>query len=485
MRKSILRSLVLLMFMVVFTIRYHPVHKQFSTNTYYFSASGSGSGCTIGAPCPLSQVSSHGVAGDSLLFKKGDTFSGTITYTNSGSSGLPIVFDAYGNGVNPIFDAGGSSTATISVTGNYVTINNAIIQNSTNTSALLVLTSIHDVIVHNCYFNNGVRGIFANNCTGNLDLNNNYFTNIADPNIGSNGGGNRIQLHTCTLSVGNINIRYNQTMETRNANIGDQFSFFKCVGNSSNQFYASYNSVFGGSSNTAGYNAFGMGDNGGAYQNVHANIIVNSGLAGIVIAGVTNALVDSNRVFSAQFTTPAAPGAGIIVGNYLGGVNTNITAQHNFLNWTQFDNTVDNGFLDTSSGYTSTPTGWSTNTAPGVHDPNATATMYTGWTGSPWNSPIIVYGSSAFTFAVSGSVSQSPTNTGTASTNWTISPALPSGLSISSTTGVISGTPALVQSLTNYTVSATNVKGTGTYNLSITITGTSLQVVTGRKIIQL
>ena len=40
--------------------------------------------------------------GDSVLFARGETFSGTINVTKSGSTGLPIVFSAYGTGDLPV-----------------------------------------------------------------------------------------------------------------------------------------------------------------------------------------------------------------------------------------------------------------------------------------------------------------------------------------------------------------------------------------------
>lgn len=41
-------------------------------------------------------------AGDSVLFRRGDVFSGEITMTQSGSSVAPICFGAYGSGANPV-----------------------------------------------------------------------------------------------------------------------------------------------------------------------------------------------------------------------------------------------------------------------------------------------------------------------------------------------------------------------------------------------
>ncbi|MEO7802009.1 MAG: hypothetical protein ABIR81_08420, partial [Ginsengibacter sp.] len=40
--------------------------------------------------------------GDAVLFKRGDTFYGTITVRKSGSSTSPILISAYGSGIKPI-----------------------------------------------------------------------------------------------------------------------------------------------------------------------------------------------------------------------------------------------------------------------------------------------------------------------------------------------------------------------------------------------
>src|SRR5665647_3603352 len=40
--------------------------------------------------------------GDNVLFKRGDTFYGSITVSNSGAAGNPITYGAYGTGINPI-----------------------------------------------------------------------------------------------------------------------------------------------------------------------------------------------------------------------------------------------------------------------------------------------------------------------------------------------------------------------------------------------
>ena len=62
-----------------------------------------------------------------------------------------------------------------------------------------------------------------------------------------------------------------------------------------------------------------------------------------------------------------------------------------------------------------------------------------------------------------------PSNGGGAVASYSVSPALPSGLSLNTSTGVIGGTPTAVTASANYTVTATNSGGSTTANLVITV----------------
>ena len=62
-----------------------------------------------------------------------------------------------------------------------------------------------------------------------------------------------------------------------------------------------------------------------------------------------------------------------------------------------------------------------------------------------------------------------PVNTGGAATSWTITPALPGGLSFAAGTGQIAGTPTVLSAARSYTVRASNSAGSGSATLRITV----------------
>jgi len=84
--------------------------------------------------------------------------------------------------------------------------------------------------------------------------------------------------------------------------------------------------------------------------------------------------------------------------------------------------------------------------------------------------PVISYSPSTNVYTVGVTItSLTPTNTGGIPSSYSISTALPAGLSFSTTTGVISGTPTVVSSATVYTITATNTAGSGNTTVTITV----------------
>lgn len=139
------------------------------------------------------------------------------------------------------------------------------------------------------------------------------------------------------------------------------------------------------------------------------------------------------------------------------------------------------------------PTGLSLNTSTGAisgtptaipADPNftITATNAAGFATAFWTltvtnrTPLFTY-SASYSANEQQSFSATPSITGGANITFTISPSLPSGLSINSSTGAITGTPAAgsAQSATSYTVTGTN--SSGSLNRIFTITVTNVPVL--------
>jgi hypothetical protein len=70
------------------------------------------------------------VPGDSISFKKGDTWtSATLTTHNAGTAALPIVYTNYGTGALPILDGGGVSTL-MNINHNFITVTGLQFQNA-------------------------------------------------------------------------------------------------------------------------------------------------------------------------------------------------------------------------------------------------------------------------------------------------------------------------------------------------------------------
>jgi hypothetical protein len=128
---------------------------------------------------------------------------------------------------------------------------------------------------------------------------------------------------------------------------------------------------------------------------------------------------------------------------------------------------------------------WATGATFEVINPNDTfinRTLTLGASGTPQTAPTVFFsnvslpppsGLSYTPSSASGTVgtaigSLTPTVTGTV-TSYSVSPTLPVGLSISTSTGVISGTPSAVASSADYTVTATNGTGSTTATVRIEV----------------
>ena len=126
-----------------------------SATTYYLSSSSgndSNSGTDPSSPWQtIGKVNSYNnfQPGDNILFKRGDTFYGEIRVNNSGSSGNPITYGAYGSGAKPIITGFTKVTSWTNLGGNIWQSSNAVSS----------LSYLNIVVINN---NNTPMGRFPN-----------------------------------------------------------------------------------------------------------------------------------------------------------------------------------------------------------------------------------------------------------------------------------------------------------------------------------
>ncbi len=128
--------------------------------------------------------------------------------------------------------------------------------------------------------------------------------------------------------------------------------------------------------------------------------------------------------------------------------------------------------LDPVTGTVSgTPTALSATTTHTVTATNATGTGTATLTLAVVPAkPSIAYSPSSQTLTAGTAMTPwTPTNSGGTAESWSISPALPQGLSLDPASGALAGTPMVASPATPYTVTATNGGGTGTATLTLTV----------------
>ena len=82
----------------------------------------------------------------------------------------------------------------------------------------------------------------------------------------------------------------------------------------------------------------------------------------------------------------------------------------------------------------------------------------------------LTYSSNPATYRIDQAITlNAPINSGGAVVSYAISPALPAGLALNTTTGIISGTPTAISTSANYTITATNTGGSTTAQLNIAV----------------
>lgn len=106
--------------------------------TYYVSNSGDDTNSGLSPADPWSSIdkinSSTFLPGDSILFNRNDTWNERLKVPTAGTSGLNILFGAYGTGSKPIIDVLSNDIHSISCYRSFITFQDLVLKNSTSTT---------------------------------------------------------------------------------------------------------------------------------------------------------------------------------------------------------------------------------------------------------------------------------------------------------------------------------------------------------------
>jgi sugar lactone lactonase YvrE len=251
-------------------------------------------------------------------------------------------------------------------------------------------------------------------------------------------------------------------------------------------------SVSGGIAVDASGNIYTADDNGGSYVDLFnsAGVLqgvyrVGSNNQAIYIDGANNILLTSigtgsGSVYGANFGSTTVTETGftrpegivsdgqgdIFISDYTAGTVTEFKPTSGYFL---------NGILPPGLTF-STTTGKITGTPTAAYTGTYTVTGYNAAGAATSNTFVIICGSApVFTYPtpdsynVGTAVTLSPTVTAGTGTITYAAPSLPAGLTINTSTGVISGTPTTASSANSYVVTATDPYGSGTFTISISI----------------
>ncbi|HVS93021.1 MAG TPA: right-handed parallel beta-helix repeat-containing protein [Mucilaginibacter sp.] len=185
------------------------------------------------------------------------------------------------------------------------------------------LAGCKNVTIDYCFFTKVATGVYAQASTK-INVNANQFLNMMGPyprgayvqfnNV--SGGGNRITNNRGECVVGQSNPE-------------DGINLYKCNGLPNDAILVSGNMLRGGGPSTTG-SGITVGDQGGSYELVQNNILVNTGTDGMQVAGGTYIMMRNNIIYGSA--TPISH-VGLGFGNYSGLACNNITITGNQVKW--------------------------------------------------------------------------------------------------------------------------------------------------------
>jgi hypothetical protein len=220
----------------------------------------------------------------------------------------------------------------------------------------ILLTNCYNITIDYNFITNVSTGVYvANSSGGNIVVNYNQFRNMKGPYP----RGQFVQFQN--VSGAGLSISYNKAENIMGASYPeDAINLYMSKGTSTSPLKVVGNWIRGGGPSRTG-GGICVGDNGGSYQYIANNILVNPGQYGIGITGGDHHSVINNQIFSSQWTFS---NVGFDIYSQKGSLSymptvTSATVSGNQVNWTNSAGIKNPNWISPGDV---TPTGWSTNT---------------------------------------------------------------------------------------------------------------------------
>lgn len=329
----------------------------------------------------------------------------------------------------------------------------------------IYLYNCANITIDSCMFDHVGAGIYALNCPlGYIVIQHNYGKNAVRSFAPTVQHGQFVQLNA-VHGPGN-RIRFNRWEDfDGQSDPEDGISSFQSGGTLADPLIISNNFIRRHIPISRTGSGMMLGDSGGSYINAFADTVISPGNVGIGIAGGTFINATNNVIYSPPHPGSTVSNAGLVFNNFTPTINpcNNNTMSGNIQNWYSDRFAGPNDYYAPGSCTT-----FGTNTYGATISPSLLTIQLSP--SCTVQAPVISYTPTSNIYQAGTAITTwVPVNIGGTPTSYTITPALPSGLSFSLSTGAITGTPTATSTSTAYTVTATNSGGNGLAHINITV----------------
>jgi parallel beta helix pectate lyase-like protein len=219
---------------------------------------------------------------------------------------------------------GGSKPCISLINCTNIHITNCKLQNGTTVNSTGVNTlNCTGITVDNCLITKVSTGVYAQ-ASQQINVNNNQFLNM----MGPFPRGAYVQFNNVS-GTGNQIVNNKGENVSGQSNPEDGINLYQSNGTAASPILVTGNMLRGGGPSTTG-SGITVGDQGGSYETITGNTVVNTGNIGMQVAGGTHITMSNNMIYS---TATSISHLGLGYGNYSGVASNNITITGNKIKW--------------------------------------------------------------------------------------------------------------------------------------------------------